>query len=265
MDTRKEIIPPPKSTPDLSLVVPCYNEADVIRNTATRLIRVFQERDVLLELVLVDNGSKDNTGEIIDQMIEEGKPIVKVSVEVNQGYGDGILHGLNNCHGRFIGFVCADGQVEAQDVGKVYDICANARSPLLVKVRRRFRMDGMIRKIVSIIYNGMTFLLFGDLGSIDINGNPKILPREYVYRMNLQSKDWFLDAEVMIKAKRLRMNVFEINVISQMREGGKSNVHGSTIKEFLINLYRYRFNIEGVKNLESQKNAKNGPLMGQGN
>ena len=87
----------------------------------------------------------------------------------------------------------------------------------------------------------MTLLLFGGLGSIDINGNPKIMPREYLERMHLQSKDWFLDAEVMIKAKRLKLPVFEMNVIAQMREGGESNVRGSTIREFLINLYRYRF------------------------
>ena len=264
MDTSKEMSTNPPPIPDLSLVVPCYNEADVIRNTATRLIKVFQEREVTLELILVDNGSKDATPEIIDQMVAKGLPIVKVTVPVNQGYGNGVLQGLRVCHGRFVGFTCADGQVEAHDVGKVYDIASNARSPLLVKVRRRFRMDGMVRKIVSIIYNLMTVVLFGDLGSIDINGNPKILPREYMERMSLKSKDWFLDAEVMIKAKRLKLNVFEMNVIAQMREGGKSNVRGSTIKEFLINLFQYRFNIGGVMNLESRAQPENEPLMEHG-
>lgn len=249
----KELNPNYPMTPDLSLVVPCYNEADVIRNTATRIVKVFRENDVALELVLVDNGSKDATGEIIDQMITEGLPIVKVTVKVNNGYGDGILHGLGVCKGDFVGIVCADGQVEAHDLSKVYDIAANARSPLMVKVRRRFRMDGIVRKVVSIIYNIMMFMLFGNLGSIDINGNPKILPIEYLKRMNLNSKDWFLDAEMMLKAKRLKLNVYEMNVMAQMREGGKSNVHGSTIKEFLLNLYKYRFNIDGVMDLESKQ------------
>jgi glycosyltransferase involved in cell wall biosynthesis len=236
--------------PDLSLVIPCYNEADVIRNTTLRLIKAFRERDVTFELVLVDNGSLDGTGAIIDQMVQAGLPVTKVTVKVNRGYGYGVLQGLRVCRGAFIGFVCADGQVEAHDVGKVYDLAVNARSPYLVKVRRRFRMDGMVRKIVSIVFNALITVLFGNLGSIDINGNPKILPREYLERMQLQSTDWFLDAEVMIKAKRLRLKVFEINVIAQMREGGQSNVRGATIQEFLGNLFKYRFGLVG--NLSSE-------------
>jgi dolichol-phosphate mannosyltransferase len=232
--------------PDLSLVLPCYNEADVIRNTSIRLVKTFHERGVNLELVLVDNGSWDETGEIIDRLIQEKMPVTKVTVKVNQGYGNGILHGLCACRGKFVGFMCADGQVEANDVGKVYEVVANARSPYLAKVRRRFRMDGMRRKVVSIVYNVLITILFNGLGSIDINGNPKIFPHEYLDRMNLQSKDWFLDAEVMIKAKRLGLNVFEMNVIAQMREGGKSNVSTSTIKEFILNLVKYRLGRGGV-------------------
>jgi dolichol-phosphate mannosyltransferase len=255
---------PPTGRPDLSLVLPCYNEADVIRNTATRLVKVFHENDVNLELILVDNGSQDETGQIIDQMVAEGMPIIKETVVVNQGYGNGILCGLRNCRGRYVGFLCADGQVEAHDVGKVYEIAANAKSPHLVKVRRRFRMDGLVRKIVSIIYNLLTALIFGGLGSIDINGNPKIFPREYLERMNLRSKDWFLDAEVMIKAKSLGLSVFEMNVIAQMREGGKSNVHGSTIREFIGNLLRYRFGGAEVLGIEPVSSAEREAVLKQG-
>jgi len=242
--------------PDLSLVIPCYNEEDVIRNTATRLIKVFNEQDVNLELVLVDNGSKDETSAIIDQMISEGMPVVKQTVRVNQGYGNGILAGLEVARGKFVGFSCADGQVEAHDISKVYEIVANARMPLLGKVRRRFRMDGLVRKIVSIIYNLLTTALFGGLGSIDLNGNPKILPKKFLEQMNLQSKDWFLDAEVMIKAKKLGLKVFEMNVIAQMREGGESNVRGSTIWEFIVNLIKYRFGGGEVISSEVDKPAE---------
>lgn len=237
------------SIPDLSLVVPCYNEADVIRDTATQLVKVFRDQKIDLELILVDNGSRDATGEIIDRMIAEGMPIIKQAVAVNQGYGNGVLHGLRICRGRWVGFICADGQVEAHDVFRVYEVAAGAPAPSLVKVRRRFRMDGLTRKIVSTIYNMTTAILFRRLGSIDINGNPKVLPREYLERMNLQARDWFLDAEIMIKAKRLGLPVYEMNVISQMRRGGKSNVTRSTIKEFIFNLLRYRFGGRRVLNM----------------
>jgi len=242
--------------PDLSLVIPCYNEEDVIRSTALRLVQCFHNRNIDAELVLVNNGSIDDTGKIIDELISEGYPIVKETVEINQGYGYGILRGLQASRGTLVGFTCADGQVEAEDVVRVYEIAASATSPTLVKVRRRFRMDGMVRKIVSIIYNSITALLFFGLGSIDINGNPKILPREYLERMNLQSKDWFLDPEVMIKAKRLGLQVYEFNVMAQMREGGTSHVRPATCWEFVINLLKYRFAAGGRLKLEPTKTSE---------
>ena len=227
--------------PELSLVLPCYNEEELLRSTALELIEAFGRGGVNVELVLVNNGSTDGTGQIIDTLVAEGWPVVRQTVEVNRGYGYGVLRGLELCRGTLVGFVCADGQVQAQDVVKVYGIAARSKTPRLVKVRRRFRMDGLTRKVVSIAFNGLALLLFGPLGSIDLNGNPKILPREWLQRMNLQSEDWFLDAEVMIKAKRLGLPVSELNVLAQAREGGTSNVRANTCAEFLRNLARYRF------------------------
>jgi glycosyltransferase involved in cell wall biosynthesis len=228
------------AVPDVSLVVPCYNEVDVIRNTATALVEAFSERRLGLELVLVDNGSSDGTGKVIDELVDEGLPAVKVTVLVNEGYGRGVLEGLRVCRGRFVGFTCADGQVEARDVVRIYEIAAQARTPKLVKVRRRFRMDGMVRKVVSVGYNVLANLLFGGLRSIDLNGNPKILPRASLERMRLTAHDWFLDAEVMLEAKRLGLDVLELNVFAQMREAGRSHVSAGTCWEFVLNLLRYR-------------------------
>jgi glycosyltransferase involved in cell wall biosynthesis len=244
-DHSPALAPPTPIRPDLSLVVPCYNEEDVLRNTVRRLAHAFDAAGVRLELVLVDNGSTDGTGRVIDELIAEGLPIIKQAVAVNVGYGNGILRGLPSCRAALVGFICADGQVEANDVVRLYDIAARATSPKLVKVRRRFRMDGALRKVVSTIYNFSTTALFGGLGSIDINGNPKILPRDYLERMELESTDWFLDAEVMIKARRLGLAVLEINVLAQMREGGKSHVRPSTCREFVANLLAYRFGRKG--------------------
>ncbi len=208
--------------------------------------------DVDLELVLVDNGSVDDTGKIIDELIADGHPVVKETVHVNQGYGNGVLRGIKASRGKMVGFTCADGQVEAEDVAKTYRIATQMKEDRLVKVRRRFRMDGLVRKCISILYNVLTTVMFGGLGTIDINGNPKIIPREYIERMNLQSKDWFLDAEIMIKAKKLGLEVYEFNVLSQMREGGSSNVNAGTCWEFIINLLKYRFGRAGSIKSEQQ-------------
>lgn len=227
-------------TPDLSLVIPCFNEAASVRNTTTNLIRSLRETTEDFELVLVNNGSTDHTGDIIDELISEGAPVVKETVDANQGYGYGVLRGLRRCRGRIIGFMCADGQIAPQEVARLYEFASVATTPRLFKVRRRFRMDGWQRQVVSTIYNLTARVLIGDLGTMDINANPKMLPREYLEQMNLQSKDWFLDAEVMLKSKQLGLGVFELNVLGQMRLEGASHVRSAAVWEFIVNLLKYR-------------------------
>ena len=244
----------------ISLVIPCYNEASSVRGTATQIVEALHGQNIKLELILVDNGSTDETGKIIDQLVAEGLPVVKVTVDVNRGYGHGILSGLQACTGEYAGFLCADSQVDAVDVARVAEIAINSHTPKLVKVRRRFRMDGLHRKLISIFYNVLANLVFGGLHSIDINGNPKILPREYLQRMELRSEDWFLDPEVMIKSKRLGLPVYEFNVLGQMRAEGLSHVRGSTMWEFFKNLMRYRFdrNLARVTPLTMEKKQESG-------
>ena len=235
--------------PDLSLVLPCYNEEALVRETATRLIENFRVRKINIELVLIDNGSADKTCDVIDEMAAEGLPVVKAAVEVNQGYGFGVLTGLNRCQGRWAGFMCVDDQVHPHDVVRLYELAAKAKTPKLFKVRRRFRLDGRFRRIVSFSYNLLATALFGDLGTMDLNANPKILPRELMEAMKLQSKDWFLDAEVMIKARRMGLTVYDLNVFALMRAEGVSHVRPTTCWEFLRNLLHYRFGA-GRKMLE---------------
>ncbi|MBL8230826.1 MAG: glycosyltransferase family 2 protein [Bryobacterales bacterium] len=241
----------------ISLVVPCYNEEDGLRNMVYRLVEAMQVNQVPCELVLVDNGSTDNTGHEIDEMLAEGYPIRKVTVRVNQGYGYGVLCGLAACEGDYVGFLCADEQVDAADVARLCRVALRSPSKRLYKVRRRFRMESFARQVVSFSYNLLARLVFGDLGSGDLNGNPKLFPRSSYEQMNLLSNDWFLDAEVMIKARKLGLAVFELNVFSQMRAEGTSNVKPSTCWEFLKNLAYYRW---GAGRLLMDRLEKQSPL-----
>jgi glycosyltransferase involved in cell wall biosynthesis len=227
--------------PRLSLVVPCYNEEACLRETACELIEAFTARGIPLQLVLVDNGSLDRTGQIIDQLVAQGLPVTKVCVAANCGYGHGILEGLKRCTAPLVGYLCADGQVSSGAAVEAYRLACEAGAPILVKVRRRIRKDSWRRKLVSACYNFGMPLFFGWLGTIDLNASPKILPREYAQAMALQSKDWFLDPELMIKSRHLGLGVTEFDVPGELRRGGKSNVRLSTCWEFAKNIWRFRF------------------------
>jgi glycosyltransferase involved in cell wall biosynthesis len=227
--------------PDISFVMPCYNERASIGYTIPRLISAFERAGYKLELVAVDNGSTDGTADVLRALAAQWRSLVCHGVEKNEGYGNGVLSGIPLCTAPWTGIVPADGQVDAEDVVRLYEALATANGPLLGKVRRRFRMDGFRRKVVSITYNAFIRLLWPRLGSIDVNGTPKILARDVLLTMNLKSKDWFLDPEIMIKAHALGVRTLELNVFARMRGSGVSHVRSSTCWEFFRNLLLYRF------------------------
>ena len=235
------MIPMSVAKPELSLVMPCYNEQEALPLTARDQIDTFARAGVRLQLVLVDNGSTDRTGPIIDALVADGQPVKKVAHVQNQGYGGGILSGLRACDADVIGYLCADGQVSAEDTLMAYRLILGREDRVLAKVRRRFRQDSFKRKLISITYNGLMQGLYGGLGAIDINGSPKLFSREVFERMQLASEDWFLDPEIIVKAHHLGLRTIEIDVEGYARQGGASNVDLGTCAEFVGNIGRYRF------------------------
>jgi glycosyltransferase involved in cell wall biosynthesis len=228
-------------SPDLSLVMPCYNEEEAIVYTIPRLVEAFQTARCRLQLIAVDNGSKDRTSDIIRELARGYPGIVYHRVEVNEGYGKGVLSGLPLCDAPWIGIIPADGQVDAEDVVRLYQATAAAGNWTLGKVRRRFRLDGVWRKLVSISYNLYARALWPSLGSLDLNGTPKIARAGVLRQMDLQSADWLLDPELMIKAHYMGIKILELNVFARMRSAGVSHVNPRACWQFFRSLLLFRF------------------------
>jgi glycosyltransferase involved in cell wall biosynthesis len=243
-----------KLAPELSLIMPCYNEQDSIPYTIPQLVQAFEKAGHRLELVACDNGSKDRSGELIQSFAAQGMPVVYHRVEPNEGYGNGVLKSIHVCSAPWIGVIPADGQVDAEDVARLFEALKHTDGMVLGKVRRRFRMDGPLRKVVSILYNLFVWMLWPKLGSIDVNGTPKILHRDVLAVMELESKKWFLDPEIMIKAHYLGVRTLEMNVFARMRSNGLSHVRASTCVEFFISLLSFKFG--GALNAWRKKNPR---------
>lgn len=230
-----------ESVPDVSFIMPCYNEEAIIGYTMPRLMNAFAQAGHVLELVAVDNGSSDRTGEKIRELQTQFPGIVLHRVEVNEGYGKGVLEAIPLCRAAWVGIIPADGQVDEEDVVRLYEAVQASEANILGKVRRRFRMDPIRRKIVSVAYNMMVRALWPSLASLDINGSPKILPRDAIQAMDLKSYDWLLDPEIMIKAHYMGMQVLELNVFGRMRGNGVSHVRIGTVGSFIRYLLMFKF------------------------
>lgn len=226
--------PPPseREAPDVSFVMPCYNEEDVIGSTVPALVRAFRREGYRLQLIAVDNGSTDRTGVVIRELAAVHPEVELHRVEVNQGYGHGMLSGIPLARGPWVGFIPCDGQVAAEDVVRLFEAARGTKGNVVVKARRRFRMDGLIRKVVSVAYQAFVRMLWPRLRTIDVNGTPKLVTRDALLAMRLESTGWLFDPELMIKAHYLGLKVIEHNVFGRMRGGGLSHVRASTCWEF---------------------------------
>lgn len=224
----------------LSLVVPAYNEEEVLDFSIPQLLKAFEDAKLPLELVVVDNGSSDRTPEIIQAWSDRDERVVPARVEVNQGIGFGIHAGMAVATRAWVGYIPADGQVDAEDVARLFAAAAATNGRLVAKVRRHYRVDGWKRRIVSVSYQAFFRGLFPAVSSLDINGTPKLIPRPAWDAMNLESTEWLLDPEIMVKSSVLDMRVMEFNVFGRMRGGGVSQVRASTMQEFLSTLVNVR-------------------------
>ena len=102
-------------------------------------------------------------------------------------------------------------------------------------------MDGFLRRIISVGYNVFVRLLWPRLESWDVNGQPRMLRREIADAMDLQSTNWLLDPEMLIKAHYMGVRVVEVNVFARMRGNGLSHVRMATCWEFFTYLLDFRF------------------------
>jgi len=227
--------------PDVSFIMPAYNEEAIVAQTVRRLMAAFGRAGIRLELVVVDNGSRDRTSAIVQELSREFPALVPHRVETNIGYGNGVLAGLPLCSAPWVGVIPADGQVDAEDAVRLFEDAVATGMPVLAKARRRFRMDGLLRKLVSIAYNVLFRILFPGVQSLDINGLPKLMPRDVMLRMQLTARQWLLDPEIMIKAHYMGIRVLEYNCFARARGNGLSHVRASTMWEFFTALFRFRF------------------------
>lgn len=223
---------------ELSVVIPFYNEEDNVRDVLESIDSVLKGTGIDYEIIPVNNGSLDRTGEILQGLSIGNKRLKIVTVDVNEGYGLGIREGLKAGSGRYIGFMCGDNQVEPDTILAVYRK-AKEENLDLCKVERIKRYDGLSRRVISFFYNIICPALFG-IKSTDLNGTPKVFRKEIYDKLGIISKRWFIDGEIMIRFVKLKCKIGSIPVEFKRREKGVSKVNIKAVWEFVIDMAVYK-------------------------
>src|SRR3989338_3703625 len=220
----------------LSIIIPVYNEELIIKQTVDYILKELYKNKINFEMILVDNGSFDNTGNILNNIKDKNIKIVKL--KKNQTFGGGVVEGLSVAKGDFVGITCADNQVKATDIIKLYNITVK-RNLDFCKGDRRLKYKKWFRRFASRVYKFLVEVLFM-IKIKDINGYPIIMKRSVYEDINPQLRNWTINVEMLYKAKKKNYKVIEIPVEHGERKGSKSHVGFSVIWSMLVDLLKYR-------------------------
>ena len=96
----------------ITFTVPCYNSQDYMRHCIDNLVAAGDE----VEVIIVNDGSKDDTGKIADEYQSKYPTIVKAIQKENGGHGSGVMAGIRNATGMFFKVVDSDDWIETKDI-----------------------------------------------------------------------------------------------------------------------------------------------------
>ncbi len=201
----------------LSIVVPCYNEAKNIPLILERFSAVIKREDI--EVILVNNGSTDQTAKILKEWIPKYSFARTVLVEKNQGYGYGILQGLQSCKSEYVGWTHADMQTDPADVIRGLEVIESKKYPVYSKGKRKGR------SIFDLFFTyGMSIFETIYLGKqlFDINAQPNIFPIQFFQSWENPPYDFSLDLYALYLAKKQGIDILRFEVRFPKRIYGKS-------------------------------------------
>lgn len=205
----------------LSIILPCYNEAKNIPLILEKFASVIKRPDI--EILLVNNGSKDTSQEVLDQLIPKFFFAKVIKIEVNQGYGFGITSGLREAKGEYIGYMHADMQTDPADSIKALEIIERQQNPENCFVKG----DRKGRSLFDLFFTiGMSLFetIYLSTKLWDINAQPNIFHKSFFKNIKDNCpKDFSLDLYFLYMAKKKKLNIIRFDVIFPDRMFGSSN------------------------------------------
>lgn len=225
-----------------SLVIPCYNEGANLPLLLERCKSLAEQPGI--EIILVDNGSTDNTADILSALLPQYPGCRSVQVEKNKGYGFGILAGLREAKGEIVGWTHADMQTDPQDTLKGLDLFDRFGSHIFVKGRRRGRPLGDV--FFTLVMSIFETLLLGKR-FWDINAQPTMLPRTFFETWFEPPHDFSFDLYAYYQARCANLKVYRFPVFFGERAHGVShwNINWMEKRKFIQRTIRFSLQLKG--------------------
>jgi glycosyltransferase involved in cell wall biosynthesis len=233
----------------LSVFFPAYYDEKNIGKVTEGALRAIREMGIeTFEIVIVEDGSPDRTGEVADELAAAHPNVRVIHHPKNMGYGAALKTGFTSARHDWVFYTDGDNQFDLQELKKFVALTPYTDIVAGFRINKQY---STYRKITSWVYNLVLRLLF-DIRDRDVDCAFKIFRRELFDRIAIESKDAFIDAEIAIKARLLNYSSTEVGVthlprVDGVSTGARPSVIFRTIREILNYHRRYRRALADVK------------------
>lgn len=222
-------------------MIPCYNESQNLPLLLDRCALIANPEQI--EVIIVDNGSNDSTQEVLQSLLKNYPGCRSIRVEVNKGYGFGILEGLRSARGELIGWTHADLQTDPKDVLNAMKFFNESKDDVFCKGRRYGRpLFDMLFTIGMSFFESMLLRKF----MWDINAQPTVFSRSFFCRWQNPPHDFSLDLYAYFMAKKLNLKICRFPVKFSDRAFGSShwNINFKSKLNFIKRTLTYSFTLK---------------------
>jgi glycosyltransferase involved in cell wall biosynthesis len=206
--------------PRLSYFFPAHNEEANLRGLVLEALATLPKLADTFEIVVVDDGSRDATGSIADELAVAHPGIVRaVHHPTNLGYGAALLSGFRAAHHDLVAFTDGDRQFRVEDLGRLTERLAGPDAPDVVVGYRIKRADPLVRTLYAKAYRFANLVWFR-LRVRDVDCACKLFKREALEGIAVESGGAFFSAELLIKLRAAGRSVVEVGVPHHPRTAG---------------------------------------------
>lgn len=214
----------------LSVVVPAYNEEANLEKCIQNIQTVLKALKIEHEVIIVDDGSTDKTGEIAETLAKKYKSLNVVHNKPNRGYGGSLKSGFAKASKEWIVFFPADNQFDFSEIHKFIEVQQKTNADIISGIRPHGGHDPIHRLIVRWAWNTGLRALFGHIAS-DVDCGFKLFRRSILERVNMPSDGAMIDTQLLAGARARDMKIEEIEIKHLPRTAGTPT--GGNIKVWL--------------------------------
>lgn len=205
----------------VSIVLPAFNEEAVIAETVHACLRASERLCPNAEVIVVDDGSRDRTGAIADELAAGDARVVACHHPTNRGYGAALISGFAAARGDLIFFMDGDGQFDIEDLAALLRI-ERARPGTVVVGYRERRQDHLLRKVNAWGWKQAVRVVLGLRGIRDIDCAFKLFPAPLVRTCGVTSEGAMVNTELLVKLRRMGVAIEQVPVRHLPRTHGSA-------------------------------------------